>query len=363
MNISRTAMRALSLATAVAATLSACSPRDAATQLERAATSGCDELKSAAQHVVADDPTAAALAVPYLLECDAHDQAVGLISTVDDALATSICDAAVSAVDPAHDHATFASHLHACASVTSPNLVLARTVSDWEGAESAPDDASLLALVETATGADLIQAWGESIARSRAEAASGTDENRVAWLRAGYALSRSDELRAEIVSIYLDLGDAALAADDPHLATTLYEHVSLHRVPGLDAAPEDVERANAGIRRALFPVYVESFRARYLRKHMEDDVELGITEQGESFEFAPVPSLDERVAAMRDWVYRVTERPRPTPAADFTALIEPCADPSQTCSITLEQLVEWSYEMDEIELAYAEQIGEELVYP
>ena len=190
-----------------------------------------------------------------------------------------------------------------------------------------------------------------------------TGRRRIDFLVWAFGIRRAPELGQTLVDATMGYGDA-IADSDPHAAVSLYEHLYLPRVPGLDVPDEVQEEARERVRQTLFPVVAENFRRRYERKFGEEDIPTGrYNPDAVEWTFEAYDDEEERIDAVATWVYHVFERPRPTPVPDFLAQTEECPDLTQTCVVGLEVIARWLHNMQAMENERAAELGVTLLYP
>lgn len=198
----------------------------------------------------------------------------------------------------------------------------------------------------------------EMLALSRAEEDLYSS---VQMLRFAYLVGQDPELGEELRTAIPQAAEAYFD-ESPQVTASLYESIYSDRIPGMEWTEEERSHAETRMQDALLVTMRSNFRSRYRQKHYEDDMALGYTEDGETFTFPPAESAEARREEIATWVYRVYERPKPTPYPDFLAIGGICEDHTQPCTFEVDTAIDWIFRLDEHEQARAAEVGTELVY-
>lgn len=162
-----------------------------------------------------------------------------------------------------------------------------------------------------------------------------------------FRVGQDPEVGGRLAQAYFDAAEARFDSD-PQTAATLYEHLYVARIEGLEVDPELAARAETRSRDALFPVYQGNLRARYDRKFADEDAEAGIFDPAAgTFDFGVLD--DAAYEEFLVWLYRRMERPRPFPTPDSLAWAGVCEDRSRPCAFVFRDFARIAYYTGRIE--------------
>lgn len=187
-----------------------------------------------------------------------------------------------------------------------------------------------------------------------------TPFSKIRFLSRAFEVGQAPELRDEILQMAIREGEL-LVESDPHQAVSILEHLYISRVSGLEVPANVKERAEASARRALRPIFTESFRGRYAQKEFDvADRAAGIlSEAGSTLTFAGATD-EARADAARTWLYRSYERPRPVQSPDYLASWGQCPPAPAVCAVPFEEGARWAHDVDLLEEELAAQLGRPL---
>ncbi len=279
--------------------------------------------------------------------------AEGLV-LLEDACAMGALEALYDAEGQTPAPETARARLEHCARSERLDLVALRMRVDGAAPTTEQLDAVLerLRAAEEGPEVDVAAAQLELGLMEHAQAAPEASAEAARLMRLAFSVAQNSELAAQVQQAYFDAG-TALAESDPQTAVTLFEHLYLPRVEGLEVDPELSAQAQVAANTALFPIFLSNSRSRYTSKFQDDDVAAGYFD-AESSTFTFDVSSDAAYETFIVWYFHRLERPRPTPTPDPLAWAEICADRTQPCSFPYERLARWAYEQRAMEAAYLE---------
>lgn len=193
---------------------------------------------------------------------------------------------------------------------------------------------------------------------------SETTEDPVAavnWRRRAFDVAQSPQIGADLAQRTYDVAEQVMATR-PQDAATLLERLYLRQVQGLTVSSEMVERARGAAEIALFPVFLDHYRARFARKWRDGDIEAGVYDpESDTFTHPPVADAQGR-RNMQSWIYSRIERPVPDPLPSFVEQQGHCDASQDACTFTLEELATMAYRASDLEQQYAAEQGLTLQY-
>jgi hypothetical protein len=271
---------------------------------------------------------------------------------------------ALAALD-GEDSALATDRLAACQTRNRERVDLRALALRAAGTDPAPAEDILDALtvaIQDAESAPEVDVAADQLEQFLLELADAADSprERLELRTRAFRLGQEPTLGAALVGEYMD---AAASVEDPQEAATLYEHVYLARIPGLDAPEEAREEAERLAQDVLFPVFAENFRNRYDRKWSEEDIDADIFDAETSTFTFPAVTDDESRDTVIAWLYLRMERPRPTPNPDYLAIGGACQDPTAPCVFDYEQFARWAYFSNRYDAALEAEIGHSLTWP
>lgn len=322
------------------------------------------ESLDAAQH-----PAVLLLRAQANIQLDRFDDALAALATAPDtttanALRGDACVLGVMAAIPESATALAEQRIAPCAALQRIDIEAARATVEAL-AQREVREATLGELNErlrTFTGSPEVDRAAELLeqtARWLSERAE-TPFAKIRFLARAFEVGQSPELRDEILQMAIREGEL-LVESDPHQAVSILEHLYISRVAGLEVPANVRERAEASARRALRPIFTESFRGRYAHKEFDvADRAAGIlSEDGSTLTF--VGATDEaRGDAARTWLYRSYERPRPVQSPDYLASWGQCPPAPEACVVPFEEGARWAHDVDLLEEELAAQLGRPL---
>jgi hypothetical protein len=255
---------------------------------------------------------------------------------------------------------------HADGTLTDPRH-LSRLRSAWEGADAAGETSARTGLLVWRAHRRVADQLRDPTERALA-LTQGLEWAPESFDRAAFA--RDLEAQAQ-----------ALEEVDPAGAVSLWELLALRRSPALPDDAELLQRAAAGARRAMFPVYEQSLLRRYRNRRWAGDREAGLVAPlpdpppprrlldgqdevaGFLLHLPAAPTADHRIRALATWFYGWVERVCPEPVPDLLRLADRCQeDRTAACTLTSRELVTWAWELDGLEATWADLAGVPLVW-